>query len=139
MAHLGGPVPRGRRDLCAGLPGPQGRPRSPHEGGRCEGPRDNAGMKHPEDCESIEDVHQAIDVLDREIIHLIGRWAGYVEKAARCKTGEQGVRAPERQRTMLVERRRWAGENGLDPDVIEDTYRNLVYYFVGREMQRYRK
>jgi isochorismate pyruvate lyase len=96
-------------------------------------------MKHPEDCEHIEDVRQAIDVLDREIIHLIGRWAGYVERAARCKTGEQGVRAPERQRTMLVERRRWAGENGLDPNVIEDIYRTLVSYFVDREMQQYRK
>jgi chorismate mutase len=28
-------------------------------------------MKHPEDCESIGDVRQAIDALDREIIHLI--------------------------------------------------------------------
>ena len=96
-------------------------------------------MKSPEDCESIEDVRRAIDALDREIIGLIGCRAGYVEAATRFKTGEQSVRAPERQRTMLDARRTWAEENGLDPDVIEDLYRNLVSYFVNREMDEWRK
>ena len=53
-------------------------------------------MKRPGNCESIEDVRRGIDALDREIIQLIGRRAGYVEAAARFKTGEQSVRAPER-------------------------------------------
>ena len=96
-------------------------------------------MKSPEDCENIKDVRRAIDTLDHEIIHLIGRRARYVEAAARFKTGEQSVRAPERQKTMLETRRRWAEENGLDPDVIEDLYQNLLSYFVGREMHQYRE
>jgi len=96
-------------------------------------------MRRPEDCESIRDVRQAIDTLDREIIHLIGRRASYVERAAHFKTGEGSVRAPERQRTMLEARRRLADENGLDPDVIEALYRDLLSYFVDREMQRWRK
>jgi len=29
---------------------------------------------------------------------------------------------------MLEARQLWAEENGLDPDVIEDLYRNLVSY-----------
>jgi isochorismate pyruvate lyase len=96
-------------------------------------------VTRPEDCEGIEDVCRAIDELDRETIQLIGRRAGYVEAVARFKTGEQGVRAPERQRTMLEARRLWAEENGLDPDVIEDLYRNLVSYFINREMNEWRK
>jgi isochorismate pyruvate lyase len=40
---------------------------------------------------------------------------------------------------MLAERRRWAEKSGLDPDAIEDLYRNLVSYFVEREMQQLRK
>jgi isochorismate pyruvate lyase len=95
-------------------------------------------VRRPEHCQSIEDVRRAIDTLDREIIDLIGRRAGYVETAARFKTGEQSVRAPERQRSMLEARRRWAEEHGLDPDVIEALYRTLVSYFVDREMQRWR-
>jgi len=96
-------------------------------------------MKQPEDCASIEDVREAIDTIDREIIHLIGRRACYVEAAARFKTGGQSVRAPERQSKMLAERRRWAEENGLDQDVIEALYRNLISYFIDREMQQLRK
>jgi isochorismate pyruvate lyase len=96
-------------------------------------------LKPPEECESIEDVRQGIDALDREVITLLGRRARYVEAAARFKTGESVVRAPERQRTMLEARRRWAEEEGLSPEVIEDVYRTLISYFVDRELTRWRK
>ena len=95
-------------------------------------------MKHPADCENIEDVRQAIDALEREIIYLIGRRARYVEVAAHFKTDEESVRAPERQRTMLETRHRWAEENGLDPQVIENLYHALLSYFIDREMHERR-
>ncbi len=79
-------------------------------------------MKPPEDCARIEDVREGIDALDREVIALIGRRARYVEAAARFKTSESSVRAPERQKAMLYARRQWATEEGLDPDVIENVY-----------------
>ena len=96
-------------------------------------------MKHPADCESIEDVRQAIDALDRETIYLIGRRVRYVEVAAHFKTDEESVRAPERQRTMLETRRLWAEENGLAPDVVENLYRTLISYFIDQEMQSRRE
>jgi isochorismate pyruvate lyase len=40
---------------------------------------------------------------------------------------------------MLEARRRWAEVNGLDPGVIENLYRDLVSYFVDREMDEWRK
>ena len=96
-------------------------------------------MKPPEDCESIEDVREGIDELDREVIALLGRRARYVETAARFKTGESSVRAPERQRTMLEARRRWAEEEELSPEVIEDVYRTLISYFIDRELGHWPK
>ena len=95
-------------------------------------------MKPPENCTGIEDIRQAIDALDREIVGLIGRRARYVEAAARFKTGESSVRAPERQQAMLLERRIWAEEENLDPDMIEKMYRDLVSHFVNREMKQWR-
>ncbi|CAN5782825.1 isochorismate lyase [soil metagenome] len=92
-------------------------------------------MKPPEDCESIYNVREAIDSLDRQIVGLIGQRARYVKVAARFKTGEKSVRAPERQKTMLEERRRWAEEEGLDPEIIEKIYRDLVDYSINREME----
>ena len=96
-------------------------------------------MKPPEECASIEDVRLAIDALDREVVALIGRRARYVEAAARFKTGESSVRAPERRQAMLGERRRWAEEEGLSPETIEAVYETLVSYFIDHEMDRWRK
>ncbi len=92
-------------------------------------------MKSPEECTSLEDVRRAIDALDREIVGLIGTRSRYVEAAVRFKTSETSVRAPERQRAMLEERRRWAEEEGLSPDVVEDLYRDLIRYFIERELE----
>ncbi len=95
-------------------------------------------MKPPEDCQNLEEVREVIDALDREIVRLIGQRARYVEEATRFKTGEESVRAPERQRAMLEERQRWAEEEDLNPDMIEKLYRNLVSYFVSRELEYWR-
>ena len=95
-------------------------------------------MKPPEDCTSIEDVREAIDELDRRIIRLISQRARYVEEAAKFKTDETSVRAPERQRAMLEERRRWAEAENLNPEVIEKIYRDLVSYFINRELEDWR-
>jgi isochorismate pyruvate lyase len=80
-------------------------------------------VKKPEDCESLEDVPGAIDALQGEIVAPLGARPRYVEATARFKTSEGNVHAPECQRAMLEERRRWAKEEGLSPEVIEDLYK----------------
>ena len=80
-------------------------------------------MRPPEACESLEDVRGVIDGLDREVLRLLGSRARYVATAARFKTDPKGVRAPERQKTILARRREWAEEEGLDPDFVERLYR----------------
>ena len=92
-------------------------------------------MKPPEDCESIEDVRREIDALDYEIITLIDRRTRYVESAAQFKTSESSVRAPERQKAMLEQRRQWSEEEGLDPGVVEKICQTFVEYFIQREME----
>ncbi len=96
-------------------------------------------MKPPEACESIEEVREAIDELDREILRLLGSRAQYVAAAAPFKTDQGGVRAPERQRAMLARRRGWAEEENLDPDFVEGLYESIVSHFVGREMNHWRE
>lgn len=82
-------------------------------------------------------MRHGIDALDREIVALLGRRAGYVEAAARFKTSESSVRAPERQKAMLDARRRWAEDEGLSPDVVENIYQTLITYFIQREVERW--
>jgi isochorismate pyruvate lyase len=93
----------------------------------------------PEECSSLDEVRREIDGIDRDIITLLGRRSLYVEAAARFKTSEQHVAAPDRQVAMLRTRRDWAIEAGLDPDVIEDIYRRLIAYFIRRELEHWRK
>lgn len=96
-------------------------------------------MKPPEDCADIEDVRAAIDDLDRETLRLLGQRARYVTAAARFKTDQNSVRAPERQRAMLARRRGWAEEAGLDPDFVGELYGHIVSHFISREMERWQE
>jgi isochorismate pyruvate lyase len=45
------------------------------------------------------------------------------------------VRAPERQRQVLAQRRTWAAEEGLNPDMVEELYRLLMDHFVTEELK----
>ena len=38
---------------------------------------------------------------------------------------------------MLQQRRDWAAEAGLSPDVIEQVYRDLVNHFIAEEMKHW--
>ena len=94
-------------------------------------------MKKPDRCEDITEIRREIDRLDRQIIATIGQRFGYVKAAATFKTSETSVKAPERFQNMLKQRRIWAEEEGLNPDVIEKIYRDLVNYFIEEEMNRW--
>ncbi len=96
-------------------------------------------MKTPEQCADITDIRAEIDAIDREVVALIGKRAGYVAAASKFKTSASSVQAPERQRAMLEARRAWAAAEGLNPDVIEKMYRDLVAYFVSEEMAKWRE
>jgi isochorismate pyruvate lyase len=92
-------------------------------------------MKTPTDCNSLAEVRSAIDHVDEQIVALLGMRADYVRSAARFKSSEADVAAPERLAAMLRVRRGWAEREKLDPDVIERLYRDLVAYFIDREME----
>src|SRR5215470_13907054 len=96
-------------------------------------------MTPPEKCTSLEEVRREIDRLDEEIVRLIGRRARYVKAAARFKTSEAHVAAPDRLAAMLAIRREWAAREGLDPGLVEDLYRRLVAWFTQFELEHWRE
>jgi len=96
-------------------------------------------MKYPEDCHSLNEIRWEIDQLDRDIIKKFSLRFGYVKAAAKFKTSKATVQATERFNSMLQQRRDWAEEEGLNPDVIEKLYRDLVEYFIREELQHWEK
>lgn len=92
----------------------------------------------PEDCSGMEDIRNEIDRLDRAVISLLGKRYKYVMTASKFKTSETSVRAPERFKAMLQKRGEWAASEGLNPDVIEKLYRDLVLHFIDEEMKKWK-
>ena len=95
-------------------------------------------MKAPDECANMEDIRAEIDRIDQDVIALIGVRFQYVQAAAKFKTNKESVKAPERFTAMLRQRRNWAEQEGLSPDVIERMYRDLVEYFINEEMAKWK-
>ena len=95
-------------------------------------------MKNPDECANIQEVREEIDIIDREVIQALSKRFQYVIAAARFKTSEASVRSPDRFQAMLQQRREWAQESGLNPDVVENVYRDLVNYYIEEELKHYK-
>lgn len=91
-----------------------------------------------QNCQDMADIRAAIDHLDSQVIELLGQRFEYVKAAAKFKIDAHSVQAPERLKKMLQQRRQWAEAAGLDADVIEQLYRNLVQYFIDTELDHWR-
>ena len=96
-------------------------------------------VRKPEECRDMQDIRAEIDRIDREVIRLLGQRFAYVQAASQFKTSATSVRAPERFKAMLAQRRDWAQDAGLDPDVIAGVYRDLVNYFIAEEMKKWQE
>ena len=83
-------------------------------------------MKDPEACESLQDVRDACDAIDREILALLGKRMPSVRTAVRFKRGEADIMQPDKMPAFMRERREWAADEGLDADFVERLYQVLV-------------
>ena len=92
--------------------------------------------KRPAECTSINDVRDEIDNIDRVIVELLSKRFQYVKEVVKYKENTPAsIEAPQRRQAVLEARRKWAQEKGLDPDVIEGMYDNLIRYFIEEEMK----
>ncbi len=82
------------------------------------------------DLESLDQVRSNIDRLDREIIDLIAQRGAYVVQAARFKTSDAEVEAPQRVELVIAKVRTLATAAGLDPRVAEAAYRAMIAAFI---------
>ena len=96
-------------------------------------------MKSPNQCRNMTEIRAGIDALDRQVIELLGKRFAYVQAASQFKTSETSVKAPERFKAMLQQRRIWAKEEGLNPDAIERLYKDLVNHFIEEEMKHWKQ
>jgi isochorismate pyruvate lyase len=91
----------------------------------------------PGQCANLDEIRAGMDAIDREIVALIARRVAYVRAAARFKASSASVAAPERVAAVLNTRRGWAEAAGLNGDVVESLYRELVAYCVAEEHKQW--
>jgi isochorismate pyruvate lyase len=92
-------------------------------------------MKQSKKCSTIQEVRTEIDRIDRQVIALFGERFEYVKEIVRFKSNEEEVAAKPRYDEVLKVRRKWAEENGINPDVVESIYKTLMQYFIDEQMK----
>jgi isochorismate pyruvate lyase len=85
-------------------------------------------------CQSIEEVRQQIDRLDRQIVTLLAERGAYVRQAAGFKRNSGEVRAPQRVEQVIGKVVALANELGADPIVIERVYLAMIDAFIAAEL-----
>lgn len=86
-----------------------------------------------EDCTSLDDVRQAIDTIDQQIIQLLGMRLDYVLSAAQFKSNVDAIPAPERVAAMLPERQRWSEEAGISADFSVPLYAQIIQWYIQQQ------
>lgn len=82
----------------------------------------------------MAELRAEIDALDGELVALLVRRAGYIDRAAALKPGEGlPARIPARVDEVLANVRARAGAAGLDPDLAERLWRELIEWSIRRE------
>lgn len=81
----------------------------------------------PQDCETLQEIRDALDAIDLDIIKLFAERHKYVKEIVKFKSSdEKAIIAQERQELVLNQRRAWAEEKGLEGQMMESIFRLLI-------------
>jgi len=80
----------------------------------------------PADCQTMVDVRQGVDALDRALVALLVERQGYMEAAARIKADRSKVFDRARIEDVVAKVKASAREAGLSEAIAEPVWRTLI-------------
>ncbi len=86
------------------------------------------------DCNSMIEVRDAIDELDRRIVALLAERMSYIEAAARIKPVRGDIRDEPRKAEVIEKACKAADEIGLSRDYVAAIYELLVERSIAHEL-----
>jgi len=89
-------------------------------------PKDMTDPRSPADCQTMSEVREGVDAIDRMIVELLARRQGYMEAAARIKPDRGVVRDAARVEQVIARVRAAAREAGLSEAIAEPVWRTLI-------------
>ncbi|WP_455922767.1 isochorismate lyase [Pseudomonas putida] len=96
-------------------------------------------MKTPNACTGLDDIREAIDHLDWQILQLMGERMNYVKAASAFKPDLASIPAPDRVARMLAQRREWAVDTGLEPQFVAEIYQVIIEGFIGQQVAYWKR
>lgn len=85
-------------------------------------------------CNSLAEVRDQIDLLDRRLVTLLAERGAYVKQAARLKTSAAEVPDPARVEQVIDRVKGHALEVGANSAVVEATWRAMIAAFIRAEL-----
>ena len=82
--------------------------------------------KKPEECQTMIEVREGVDALDRELVRLLVTRQGYMHAAARIKPNRDAVYDAPRIEDVVAKVLAEAKDKGLSPDIAEPVWRKLI-------------
>lgn len=90
-------------------------------------------VKSPEVCESMTDVREGVDAIDRELVRLLVIRQGYMHAAARIKPSREAVYDEARIEDVVAKVLKEAKSQGLSADIAEPVWRKLIERCIAHE------
>ncbi len=91
-------------------------------------------MRAPQECQSMQELRVEIDALDTELVTLLARRAGYIDRAITLKQRENlPARTKDRVAEVLDNVRALAASRDLDPELAADLWHQLIEWSIARE------
>lgn len=92
-----------------------------------------AGPPRSRACSTLGEVRASIDEVDKRIVELLAERGAYALQAARFKRGAGGVKDAAREEEVIANVRALSARRGMDPDLVEALYRDLIAGLVRAE------
>lgn len=78
------------------------------------------------DCQTMIDVRQGVDAIDRLLVEVLAERQRYMDAAARIKTDRHAVRDAARIEDVVTKVRAAARDAGLSEEIAEPVWRTLI-------------
>lgn len=91
-------------------------------------------MRSPAECATMAELRAEIDALDAQLVELLSRRSGYIDRAVDLKRIENlPARITDRVKEVVSNVRVIASARGLDPDIVEKLWTELIEWSIARE------
>ncbi len=88
----------------------------------------------PADCDTMAEVRQGVDALDRLLVAVLAERQRYIDAAARIKPDRAAVRDTARIEDVVAKVKAAARKVGLSEDIAEPVWRLLIERCIAHEL-----